>query len=263
MHYQPARLLSHDFFSEEELRCLHEIAAASPLSTLIAGERWKEESAIDFVYTSAQIEGNTYSRADTISLLKIGKTANDKRYTDAVMIVNLRSAYDYILEHANLVIGDPAGELAKYHSILMRGLLPDGDLGTARKTRGTMIGASSYRPLSGADLLLRERNVLFAEMGQIPDPFSKAIYASTNLSYVQFFEDGNKRTSRVFQNALLMSHNLAPVLFPVSAIQDYLEAILMYYEHGDPILNRAFMLNAYKAAYGDCREEVHQRNTQA
>jgi Fic family protein len=252
MHYQPTRLFSQDIFSEEDLGCLHEIAAASPWSDLIASQRWREESAIDFVFTSAQIEGNTYTRADTISLLKIGVTANDKRYSDAVMIMNLRAAYDYILDHAHLVLSDPAAELSRYHSILMRGLLPDEDLGAARKTRGTMIGGSAYQPLSGADHLLRERSTLFAEMDKISDPFAKAIYASTNLAYLQFFEDGNKRTSRIFQNAVLIAHNLAPVLFPVTAIKDYLDGVLTYYDHGDPILNRAFMLQAYKTTYGDC-----------
>lgn len=256
MHYQPSRLFNHDIFSEEELKCLHEIAGGSPLSSLVTSQRWKEESAIDFVFTSAQIEGNTYTRADTISLLKIGKTANDKRYTDAVMIMNLRAAYDYILKHAQLVLSDPAGELSRYHSMLMRGLLSDAELGAARKTRSTMIGGSTYQPLSGTDSLLKERAILFAQLEEIPDPFAKAIYASTNLSYLQFFEDGNKRVSRIFQNAILMANDLAPVLFPVSAIKDYLDAILFYYDHGDPVMNRAFMLQAYKLAYGECDAEA-------
>jgi len=53
-----------------------------------------------------------------------------------------------------------------------------------------------------------------------------------------------------------MANNLPPVLFPVSAIKDYLKGILFYYEQGDPILNRSFMLQAYKLAYGDCDPEA-------
>jgi len=257
-HYQPSRLFNHDIFSNEELKCLHEIAAASPLEQLTSSARWKEESAIDFVFTSAQIEGNTYSRADTISLLKIGKTANDKRYTDAVMIMNLRTAYDYILENAHWVLTNPQTEFLKYHSILMQGLLPNDELGKARTTKGTMIGGSSYVPLSGANLLGKELPILFTELSKIEDPFAKAIYASTNLSYLQYFEDGNKRTSRVFQNAVLMANNLAPVLFPVAAIADYIDATLVYYEQGDTLMSRAFMLEAYKQAYGDCSQEHPQ-----
>ncbi len=40
------------------------------LETMLGNARWKEESAIDFTFTSAQIEGNTYTRADTIMLLR-------------------------------------------------------------------------------------------------------------------------------------------------------------------------------------------------
>lgn len=254
-HYQSSLLLNHQIFSDDDLKCLHEIASNSPLTQMVSSARWKEESAIDFVFTSAQIEGNTYSRADTIGLLKIGKTANDKRYSDAVMIMNLRAAYDYILENANLVQINPASEFSKYHAILMRGLISDNEIGTVRITKGTRIGGSSYVPLSGANLLNRELAILFEELSNISDPFAKSIYAAANLSYLQYFEDGNKRTSRVFQNAVLMANNLAPVLFPVTSIRDYIDATLLYYEQGDPIMLRSFMLEAYRQAYGDCQHE--------
>jgi len=42
-----------------------------------------------------------------------------------------------------------------------------------------------------------------------------------------------------------MAHNLPPVLFPVRMIQDYLEATLNYYEYGDYLLHRRFMMDAY------------------
>lgn len=127
---------------------------------LISSARWKEESAIDFVFASAQIEGNTYSRADTIALLKLGKTANDKCFTDALMIVNLRAAYDYILANSDLVLINPLLELQHYHKILMRGILDDCELGITRKTKGVIIGGSDYIPLSGITALNREMEFL-------------------------------------------------------------------------------------------------------
>ena len=74
--FDPSRLDHFEVFRDEELAELHRHAGANPLPTLLANPRWKEESAIDFAHTSAQIEGNTYSRADTITLLKMGRTAN-------------------------------------------------------------------------------------------------------------------------------------------------------------------------------------------
>ena len=245
--YQSSRLLNHIIFSSEELEFLHNIGNSFSLSQLIKHPRWMEESAIDFVFTSSQIEGNTYTRADTISLLKLGKTAGDKRYSEAVMIMNLRAAYDYILHHSHKVLTHHLEECATYHSIIMRGLLSDSNLGSSRQTAGIKIGGSEYQPLSGKKQLNREISILFSEMNKIHDTFDQSLYAAANLAYLQYFEDGNKRTSRLFQNAILMAHNLPPVLFPVRMIQDYLEATLNYYEYGDYLLHRRFMMDAYGA----------------
>lgn len=247
IHYQTARLLNTEIFSPEELKCLHEIAMAS--GQIMDNPRWKEESAIDFAFTSAQIEGNTYTRADTISLLKTGKTANDKRFSEAVMIINLRAAYDYILDNAKAVLTNPLEELKKYHSILMRGLLDDQELGAARRTVGTMIGGSSYLPPTGVANLNRELSILLGEFHKIQDPFAKSIYSAVNLPYLQYFEDGNKRTARVFQNAILLANNLLPVLFPITVIGEFVEATLTYYELGDHSLSRIFTLKAYQTSY--------------
>ena len=146
IHYKTERLLDIEIFRENELNFLHEIAVNTPLDSLTKSPRWKEESAIDFVFTSSQIEGNTYSLADTISLLKVGKTANDKRFTEAVMIMNLRAAYDHILENAKDALNDPIGALQTYHSILMHGLLDSDVLGQPRKSNGTAIFGSGYIP---------------------------------------------------------------------------------------------------------------------
>jgi len=256
VYYKHAKLLDQEFFSKDELDELHAIAKKNPLSKLISSARWKEESAIDFAFTSAQIEGNTYSKADTIALLKTGRTATDKRFTEALMIVNLRSAYDYILENSRLVLINPLPELKQYHKILMRGILDDSELGMTRKTEGVMIGGCNYVPLSGVAALNKELDFLTNQLNKISDPFEKSIYASSNISYLQYFEDGNKRTSRIFQNAILMANNLAPLLFPISCIRDYLDATIIYYEQGDPLMNRAFFLESYRHAYGNKSENT-------
>jgi Fic family protein len=165
------------------------------------------------------------------------------------MIMNLRTAYDHILEKSKNVLNDPIGSLQTYHSILMHGLLESEVLGRPRKSIGTAIFGSGYIPLSRQERLEKELNTLIDCLSKINDPFEKALYASSNLEYLQFFEDGNKRTSRLFQNAILMANNLPPVLFPISEIKNYIDSTIYYYEHGDHILNRALMINAYRKAY--------------
>lgn len=55
-----------------------------------------EEIGIDFVYSPAKLEGNTYNQYDTQALLKLGQTAGGKLYSDAVMLINLRKVTDLL-----------------------------------------------------------------------------------------------------------------------------------------------------------------------
>ncbi len=51
---------------------------------------------------------------------------------------------------------------------------------------------------------------------------SRALIALLCISYLQSFEDGNKRTARIFANSILVKGGLAPL--------SYCEAMLVFYE---------------------------------
>jgi Fic family protein len=249
IHYDSARLDVVDIFRDEEVVELRQHAEAHPFSKLIGSPRWKEESAIDFAYTSAQLEGNTYTRADTILLLKAGRTAGSKAFAEAQMIVNLREAYEMCLDRAASIVSDPLAGIRLIHKMLMRGMLPDDQLGATRTTKNALIEGSEYIPPGDVAYLEEEVAKLFSNLAKAADPFSASVYASCNLSYLQLFEDGNKRTSRLFQNAILVASDLPPVQFPVSMNGAYIEAQLGYYERGEYAMHRRFVLEAYRTAY--------------
>lgn len=249
IHYVPARLDCFHVFNDEEIQELFRRAHENPLSSLLTNPRWREESAIDFAHTSAKIEGNTYTRADTITLLKMGQTAGGKLFQEAQMILNLREAYDMVLHRSQWIFNNPLDAIRVLHRLLMKGLLPEEHLGATRKTRGVLIGGSTYVPPDGVNFLEKQVARIFENIPKIGDPFSASLYAACNLSYLQFFEDGNKRTSRVFQNAVLIAAGLPPVHFPASMSGQYVESQLNYYEHGDYGLHRGFMYQAYASAY--------------
>lgn len=245
----PSRLEYVEIFRDVELEELRRCAQANPLTALLGNERWKEESAIDFAYTSAQIEGNTYSRADTITLLKLGRTAGGKSFMEAQMIVNLRDAHSLILDHAVDIVNAGIDGLRRIHTVLMRGILPDDQLGATRKTTRVRIAGTEYVPPDGVLYIDKQAAVIFRNLGCANNPFDASVYAACNLSYLQIFEDGNKRTSRVFQNAILIAAGLPPIQFPISLIQAYIDAQLVFYETGDFLMHRAFVLETYRTSY--------------
>ena len=53
------------------------------------------------------------------------------------------------------------------------------------------------------------------------------------LSYIQAFEDGNKRTARIISNALLIQNNYCPISFRTVDSIDYKKAMLLFYEQNN------------------------------
>lgn len=67
--------MPHSVVSADALNRLASIEVRYPLATLLADTRNFEKATVDFVYTSAEMEGNTYDRLDTHNLLRLGITA--------------------------------------------------------------------------------------------------------------------------------------------------------------------------------------------
>ena len=53
------------------------------------------------------------------------------------------------------------------------------------------------------------------------------------ISYIQPFEDGNKRTSRLVSNALLLAYGQCPLTFRSVDANDYRAALLLFYEQNN------------------------------
>ncbi len=63
--------------------------------------------------------------------------------------------------------------------------------------------------------------------------------------YIQLFEDGNKRTSRIAMNIPIVQNSLAPFSFSDIRGRDYTFGPLAFYERG----KHNFLANAFTAAY--------------
>ena len=60
-------------FSQEETKKLESINQTLSLEAFLENRNLVEKFGFDFVYTSAKIEGNTYSKADALTLLEYGR----------------------------------------------------------------------------------------------------------------------------------------------------------------------------------------------
>ena len=84
------------------------------------------------------------------------------------------------------------------------------------------------------------------------DIFEKALLLLILISYIQPFNDGNKRTARIVSNAELMAHDYCPISFRTVDSIDYKKAMLVFYEQNNL---SAFKKNIYRAVR-ICREHL-------
>ena len=246
MQYNPSFVGHRPILTDEDKLWLHGLASKVSLAQFRSDARSYEETIVDFVYTSAKIEGNTYDRIDTDNLLRLGVTAGGKRYSDAIMLINLRDGFGRVMATEAATELD-LDNLCDLHKVLMRDLLPVHEQGIVRTT-AVNIGASTYEPLVDAGRLRSEIKFILPEANKYADPFERSIYLHCNLAYLQYFRDGNKRTSRLMQTAALVQGNVLPLLFNDTLIAKYQRATVRYYETGEYTQYVSFFKENYEFA---------------
>ena len=184
---------------------------------------------IDLSWASSHLEGNTYSRLDTLELIEYGKTAKGKATLETQMILNHKTAIELLVENIDTVELNHFS-LMNLHCALSENLLPNpADEGRIRM-HAVDIGKSVYRPLSTSQQLQNTLDVLLNKANQITDPFEQSFFMMVHLPYLQPFADINKRTSRLAANLPLFRANLCPLTFLDVPEQAYSRAILGVYE---------------------------------
>jgi len=185
-----------------------------------------EPLLIDLSWSSSHLEGNRYTLLATEELFKTGLQAGD---SDAVMLLNHKAAIEFLVD-AVPEHGLSDALVRNLHAILMQDLLADtSSLGCIRH-KLVNISATTYQPSQVPALLENMFGLILAKARQIKNPVEAAFFLWVNLAYLQPFEDGNKRTSRLAANVPLMLYNCAPLSFLDMAVEDYVDAMLGVYE---------------------------------
>ena len=199
---------------------------------------------IDLSYNSSRLEGNTYSQLDTQKLLEEGITAEGKIHEETVMIMNHKEAILFLVENAQDVELNSL-TVRNLHNMLAQDLLANPEACGNIRSIEVNIGKSTYRPLANSHQLRELFELMLLKARQIEDPFEQSFFLLVHLSYLQAFEDVNKRTSRLSCNIPFIKKNLCPLSFVDVSREDYTAALLAIYELNDI----APMLELYQWAY--------------
>lgn len=196
---------------------------------------------IDFSWGSSVLEGGTYSALDTEALIQYGQKNSTKPTADAVLVLNHKRAAEYLWTHRALTLP----HLHAMHALLTDDhqlpdvaesdhFLPAHQRGKPREFEEVNLGASAYLPpfRPGTGYVGQALEQVIATAAQ-QHPVQAALYLLTRISYLQAYANGNKRTSRLAANAVLLTQGLLPFSFADVAKADYIRGMAAFYELGN------------------------------
>lgn len=203
-----------------------------------------ERLAIDLSWKSSQIEGNTYSLLETELLIKEKVEAKGRKREEAVMILNHKEALDYILDNRDIATPLTIRDIEDIHSILIKDL----DVEKNLRSRAVGITGTNYSPLDNEHQIREALKIMCEIINDKENAFEKALLALLLISYIQPFEDGNKRTARIVSNAILVNYGICPLSFRTLDPIDYKEALLIFYERNNIFNFKKIFIDQYKFA---------------
>jgi fido (protein-threonine AMPylation protein) len=233
-------------FSEQEInesketngQYLEKIKKADPLFI----KKEVERLTIDLSWKSSRLEGNTYSLFDTEILIKERIEAKGHQKEEAIMILNHKNAIDHIFEQKNEFKKLDLSHIGKIHELLTRGL---GVRAGIRNIPVRIIG-TRYAPLLGKAKIIKMIDLAVDKINSLADPFSKSLAAALMISYIQPFEDGNKRTARIIANAVLLANNVCPISYRSVDETDYKKAAVLFYEQNSARFFKELFVEQFK-----------------
>ena len=219
-----------DFFTDDELIVLDNASAEYKIRIKQLPETIQkkelERLIIELSWKSSKIEGNTYTLLDTEKLILENKRAAGHDQKEARMILNHKDAFNFILASAPKFKTITRKNLEELHAILVKDLT----VGLGLRAKPVGVVGSIYRPLDNIYQITEAVDALGEAVSRSRTPYAKALVALLGIGYIQPFADGNKRTSRLMANAILLAHGLAPLSYRSIDETEYREAMLVFYE---------------------------------
>lgn len=239
-------LTTIDLFSVEEAEELEKLESNFRRffenSSETIRNRWYQKWLIEFAWKSSAIEGNTYDALETETLLLDRIEATGKTHAEAVMILNHQTAIRFVYDNSRLFIKLNTRLAEQVHAMLVNEL----DVSLGIRNVGVGINGSVYRPLSSKQELQDEFKRAWQLIGVKSNIWSKTLAILLSISYLQPFEDGNKRTARVIANGILYADNNMPLVFGNIDPTSYRRACLAFYELGSATLMKNILLDSWR-----------------
>lgn len=185
-----------------------------------------ERIMIEFSWKSSSIEWNTYSLLATEALLKENIADDSKTKEETQMILNHKDAFNETLLNLDIFKKITLSNIEYIHHILTKKLWISANI----RKNIVWITGTEYKPLDNEFQIKEALQNMVELINYKQNFFEKAFLSLLLISYIQGFEDGNKRTARMLTNAILLSHYSIPLSYRWVDIIEYKKATILFYE---------------------------------
>ncbi len=183
-----------------------------------------KRNMVDTIYKQALLEGVAVTFLDTETIIEGGKI-NNVSADDVQKINNLKHAWQLILDEGVITLKSDYDLLC-----LINRLVEEGFYYNAGQLRSVPVSISGTKWKSELPIESQVKERLAEIMDVDTDVYTKAIQALLFVTKKQLFIDGNKRTSVIFANHILISHGAGLIAVPEEKGAEYEKLLIEYYE---------------------------------
>ena len=182
-----------------------------------------KRSMVDTIYKQAVLEGVAVTFLDTETIIEGGKI-NGISADDIQKINNLKHAWQFILDDGVVTTRSDYSILC-----LINRLVEEGFYYNAGKLRSVpvSIGGTKWKPeLPIENVIIEQLNEVLSES----DVYERSVNALLFVTKKQLFIDGNKRTSVIFANHILISNGAGLIAIPEDEVAEYKKLLIAFYD---------------------------------
>jgi len=142
------------------------------------------------------------------------------------MILNHKDAFNETLLNLDVFKQLTLANIEYIHQTLTKKLWISANI----RKHSVWVTGTQYKPLDNEFQIQEALQSMIKLINYKQNFFEKAFLVLLLISYIQAFEDGNKRTARMLTNAILLSHYSIPLSYRGVDVIEYKKATILFYE---------------------------------
>ena len=180
-----------------------------------------KRNIVDYIWKSANLEGIGVTFPETQQIYD-GANLNNLTVSEVVAINNLKHGWQFLLDNIEYPVD--YNYICKVNSILGSNLILEA--GYIRKM-GVRIGGTNWVPEIPNEEVVKEE---IDKIHAIENVTERAITLMLYCMRTQIFNDGNKRTSMMVANQIMIQNGKGIITIPIEKQKEFFELLISYYE---------------------------------